>query len=536
MEIPESKPAGYQWLVERFGMVAMPHWAESRILVRGSRRVVEAGGRQVEYLPAIQDPGDDVFCQLEFALRKEGLHLELLRKILVKLLPNHLTGHVQTKPTGRYARILWYLYEAFTGTRLDLPDLKMGNYVDLLDTETYFTGPVTKLKRQRINLNLLGTLDFSPFVRRKGLGAWNESEMRERCEKIVGDYPPEIFERAVRFLYAKESKSSHEIERELPDQKRAAKFIGLLEQAWHRDFINKPALVELQQAIVDPRFANNGWRSGQSNPDERQVYVGETLGPGIERVHFAAPKPEDLDELMNGFITMAWQVIEGSGEGWGARSTPTLVAAAVVSFAFDFLHPFSDGNGRIHRFLLHHVLARRGFGPQGIILPVSAVILNRPREYDRALESFSKPLMERVEYTLDERLRMTVTNETVDFYRYIDCTELTRILIDFIRETIETELPAELRYLTMHDEIRSRMRDIVELPDRHADLFVKLARQNDGRLSKRKRELAEFAPLTDGEIDALERVIHEGLGIVTQANPVSDSSGNQTLNSDSPLR
>ena len=73
---------------------------------------------------------------------------------------------------------------------------------------------------------------------------------------------------------------------------------------------------------------------------------------------------------------------------------------------------------------------------------------------------------------MDDRLRMTVTNDTVDFYRYIDCTELTRISIDFIRETIETELPAELRYLTMYDEIRQRMREIVDMPDRHADLFV----------------------------------------------------------------
>jgi hypothetical protein len=136
---------------------------------------------------------------------------------------------------------------------------------------------------------------------------------------------------------------------------------------------------------------------------------------------------------------MSWLAIEGPlGERWETHPTPTLVAAAVVSFAFDFLHPFLDGNGRIHRFLLHHVLARRGFGPNGIILPVSAVILNRPREYDQALESFSKPLMERVEYTLDDRQRMTVTNDTVDFYRYIDCTELTRITIDFIRETIDT--------------------------------------------------------------------------------------------------
>jgi hypothetical protein len=145
------------------------------------------------------------------------------------------------------------------------------------------------------------------------------------------------------------------------------------------------------------------------------------------------------------------------------------------------------------------------------------VILIRPREYDQALESFSKPLMERVEYTLDERQRMTVTNDTADFYRYIDCTELTRITIDFIRETIETELPAELRYLTMYDEIRSKMRDIIELPDRIADLFVNLCRQNNGMLSKRKRELPEFSSLTDSEIKDLESVVREGLGMLASA-------------------
>ena len=177
----------------------------------------------------------------------------------------------------------------------------------------------------------------------------------------------------------------------------------------------------------------------------------------------------------------------------------------------DSLHPFSDGNGRIHRFLLHHVLAHNRFGPDGIILPISAVILNRPREYDQALESFSKPLMERVEYTLDDRMRMTVTNDTADFYRYIDLTEATRITIEFIRETIETELPAELRFLAAYDEIRREMREIVELPDRIADLFVKLCRQNDGSLSKRKRDLPEFALLTDAEITALEVIVKNSL-------------------------
>jgi hypothetical protein len=506
MEKPESNPAGYQWLAERFSVVTMPHWRETRILVRGVRRLVTTNGRQVEYLPAAQDPGDDVFNQLEFALRKEGLHLELLRKVLVGIPAQDLTEHLLGRPTGRYARVLWFLYEAFTGKRLDLPDLRVGNYVDLLDPEIYVTGPVTKVRRQRINVNLLGTLNFSPMVRIAGLGPWNEAEMRKRCEDIVEDYPAEIFERAVRYLYAKESKSSHEIERETPDQKRAEKFIGLLQQAWHRDFLNKPALVELQQAIVEPRFANRGWRSELTDAGDRQVYVGETLGPGVERVHYAAPKPEDLDELMSGFIMLAWQVIEGRlGERSGSP-TPTLVAAAVVSFSF--------------RFLLHHVLARRAFGPSGIILPVSAVILNRPREYDQALESFSKPLMERVEYTMDDRLRMTVTNDTVDFYRYIDCTELSRITIDFIRETIETELPAELRYLTVYDQIRARIRDIVDMPDRHADLFITLVRQNGGTLSKKKRKLPEFELLTEREIEEMEKAIREALGGEESDGPV----------------
>lgn len=141
------------------------------------------------------------------------------------------------------------------------------------------------------------------------------------------------------------------------------------------------------------------------------------------------------------------------------------------------------------------------------------MILSLPREYDQALESVSKPLMDLVEYTMDDRQRMTVINGTIDYYRYLDCTELTRITIEFIQETIETELPAELRYLASYDETRRKMRDIVELPDRIADLFVKLVRENGGTLSKNKRKLEEFAPLTDGEIAAMETIVREELGV-----------------------
>ncbi|MEZ5433682.1 MAG: hypothetical protein R3F31_21465 [Verrucomicrobiales bacterium] len=57
----------------------MPHWKESRSLSKGARRIVERDGRVIEHRPPPKRPEDDVFEQLEFALRREGLHLELLR-------------------------------------------------------------------------------------------------------------------------------------------------------------------------------------------------------------------------------------------------------------------------------------------------------------------------------------------------------------------------------------------------------------------------------------------------------------------------
>jgi hypothetical protein len=57
------------------------------------------------------------------------------------------------------------------------------------------------------------------------------------------------------------------------------------------------------------------------------------------------------------------------------------------------------------------------------------------------------------------------------------------------------------------------MSAVVELPNRVADLFVVLCRQNNGKLSVRKRKLEEFAPLTDEEIAELERIVSEGLGL-----------------------
>ncbi len=78
-----------------------------------------------------------------------------------------------------------------------------------------------------------------------------------------------------------------------------------------------------------------------------------------------------------------------------------IIAAAVLAFGFVYIHPFQDGNGRIHRYLIHHVLARRGFNPPGIHFPVSAAFLERIDEYRESLESYSRRLLPVVEWNGD---------------------------------------------------------------------------------------------------------------------------------------
>ena len=95
---------------------------------------------------------------------------------------------------------------------------------------------------------------------------------------------------------------------------------------------------------------------------------------------------------------------------------------------------------------------------------------------------------------------MTVQNESADYYRYIDLTAQAEALFEFIRDTIEGELVDELRLLVNYDTAKRAIREIMDMPDR-LDLFILCCRQNQWKLSKRKRE-EFFGMLNDAEVTA----------------------------------
>jgi hypothetical protein len=188
-----------------------------------------------------------------------------------------------------------------------------------------------------------------------------------------------------------------------------------------------------------------------------------------------------------------------------------VIQAAAISYGFVFLHPFEDGNGRIHRFLIHNILARRGFTPKGVMFPISASMLKNPADYDASLEAFSRRLMPLVQYSLDEDGRMTVHNDTSIWYRFIDMTPQAEALFRFIDHTIDTDLASELAFLAKYDKTKQAMQEIVDMPDRQIDLFIRFCFQNNGRLSARKRG-SHFDFLSEEEIAALEQAVQSAYG------------------------
>jgi len=486
------RPAGYAFLAGQFGLLVLPHWHISEVGGSRHQRIVEPDGRIRESYPNTYWPGEVRFNHLEFALKYDGVNLEILSEVFSKVKIQELVSWITAKPQGQYTRRVWYLYEWITREQLPIDDLTSGNYIDLLDTEEYYTAQDHRVSRQRIRDNLLGNSKFCPVIRKtEGMRQFESSDLREQCRKILAGYPAELLKRAVSYLYTKETKSSFAIEHITPNASRTERFVSLLQIAEKADFISKNSLIDLQNRIVDLRYANKDYRDNQN-------YVGETVTWQQEKIHFIPPRPHNLDDLMEGLV-LAHQRMDTS-------QVHPVVHAAVIAFGFVFMHPFDDGNGRIHRFLIHNILARRGFSPHGLIFPISAAMLHNMAAYDAALESFSKPLIPLIDYSLDEDGQMKVNNQTAVHYRYPDMTAIGEALFGFILTTIEKELVEELNFLKNYDVTKHAIQEIVDMPDNRIDLFIRFCLQNKGVMSPKKRK-SHFAELTDEEVLRMQAVI-----------------------------
>ena len=142
------------------------------------------------------------------------------------------------------------------------------------------------------------------------------------------------------------------------------------------------------------------------------------------------------------------------------------------------------------------------------MFPVSAVILRKIDRYRKVLESYSRPLLGLIDWrpTLDGNVE--VLNETADYYRYFDATRHAEFLYGCVAETVEQDLPNEVKYLAAYDRFVSRIQSLFDVPNSKLDLLWRFLQQNEGKFSKRARA-KEFSQLTDKEVAQIEKAFDE---------------------------
>ena len=499
LDIPSgAEPIGYRFLVDYFKLEVIGHYRWSYVGPGWDTKEFKYEHYNIElhlYSKSYQIEKNPI-SHLEFALKHEGFNLLIIKQVLFLIKAQVVTNYIQTSPTGKYARKIWFLYEFLLDEKLPLENIERGTYVNLLDEDLYYCGVPRKSQRHRIIDNLLGNAQFSPLVRKSArLLQYERKNLRHVAEEVTKQYDSEVLVRAIRYLFTKETIASWEIEREKPDKARIARFVSLLQQNYQGSDLSKRFLLMIQKEIVDSRFMLEDYRSFQN-------YVGEEPQLGKMLIHYIAPKPQDLPDLMEGLLKCAERMF--------ASEIDPVVTAAILSFAFVFMHPFWDGNGRLHRFLIHYTLSKQGFASEGIVFPVSAVMLREHKEYDKVLEYFSRPLNELIRnYHIDERGEMKVAQETADYYKFIDFTPIAEFLYRCVEQTIHTDLEEELDFLSRYDTIKAAIKQIVDMPDKEIDLLIRCVRQNNGTLSKRKQE-AWFSMLSDKEVEQIEKTINSG--------------------------
>jgi hypothetical protein len=486
--LPEAAtPAGYAALVDAYRL-AVP--VPATLSAIGTRhRLTEQQGWRI-FGPRYA-PNATLEDHLTFALKHEGLDLAVLKRLFLAVGAAEIEALVRAEPTGRYARRIWFLYEWLTGARLDLPDARAGTYVTALDPRLQWDVPAVNSRRHRVKNNLPGTPEFCPLVFRTAkLEEFVAANLAKRARAVVADVPRHLLARAAAFLLLKDSKSSYVIEGEHAPQDRIQRWGRAIGEAGRRP-LDLDELLRLQAIVIgDARFVRLGLRNEGG-------FVGEhdrnTRMPLPDHI---SARPEDLHSLVNGMSAF---------DRTAAEHLDPVIGAAKLAFGFVFVHPFEDGNGRLHRYLIHHVLGRRGFNPPGLVFPVSSAILNSIDEYRRVLEAYSTRVLPIVQWEPTEQGNVRVLNDTGDFYRFFDATPQAEFLFECVRKTIEEDLPAEAEYLRRYDEFRAGVEEIVDMPERTIDLLFHMLRQNNGRLSQRARR-REFQHLTNDEALAVEAI------------------------------
>lgn len=498
---PREQPAGYAALLADLGIACyVPQHQTSIAAVpfgaRSTPSTVDIHGRVRQVVPGRTAVDPSPGGQLLFALRHDGVDLEALRLVFGALDGREVERTIRAQPASAYARRLWFLYEALTEKTLDVPPPNKLSHIPMLDPERYVTCEQGRSQRHGVLVNSLGSPQLCPTIRRTPeLEAQASLRPLDHLDSLVASLDATTAKRINNYLLIRESQGTFEIEGVTPDDTKDAIFGALLNQISQRPTpeINAHLLHTYQNHLITgPQQEHSGTYRTQ------QVWIGERRG-NTPIPDYIAPQAADVPAYMSAFCGVANWVTDRAHHG----ALDQVLAGAVTSALFVYIHPFMDGNGRISRLLLQQSISRQQADGKRLYLPISSAIHRQQGAYYGALDVWSSQVMRSVPYEAHDG-GVRPTRPTRDLYRYPDLTRYAEFIYQAANAAVTTDVPEEQAVLARYDRIAPLL-ELAGVDKRKRDLFFKLVKQNGWQLGKKKRSL--FAEISDQQLADIEQAL-----------------------------
>jgi Fic/DOC family len=484
-----SELAGFSALNEIFDIKSVQPLT-STCLIRKTRSTVERDGFRVETFTPNYAPNGSIKSHFEFGLKYDDLNFEWLSRFFEKSGQDWIVEWIRSQPASIYARKTAFFYEWFKSSLPADLQTTATNYETAIDPKRYLvaSNPI-KNKRWRIEDNMPGTQSFCPLIRiNSKLKEAVDFDLARDLDELDEKFGSDLLMRSASWLTFNESRASFLIEKEQDRKDDIRRFASAMMMYCGR--INEPlsndSLVAFQKEVLGQRSLRTGIRKSP-------VFVGSSARHDVTLVHYIAPASEQLDKLMEGLRSFEEKTREYKSSSPLSKSAHSVIRTSAIAFAFVYIHPFADGNGRVHRLLVNDTLIRDGVVPQGVILPVSSTIVkssSRRGGYQSVLDSLSRRLMRQynTSYKFDKEVvcedgvitdfQFDEYKDAIAFWRHTDLTNHCAYMADVIRATVRENMTDEAQFLALHDEAKKRLKTVFEMPDNDADSIVRSLREN----------------------------------------------------------
>lgn len=476
-----------------------PLWSTTRI--GGSPGVVIKDGFRVETKTTAYRPDNTIRGHFEFGLKYDDLNLEWLYRLFLQTGGSWIEDWIVESPRSVYARKAGFLYEWMTGELLKHTS-GLAAYVNVLDPGKYLTATApTKNTRWKLLDNMPGTPDYCPMVRLTSEVLHEvQFDVVKALSELDEKFGADLLMRSAAWLTFNESRATFTMEKESDRPSDIKRFAVAM--AEHCGRIDEPlsdvSLKILQKAVLGARALRTGIRKSP-------VFVGTGAHFDVTVVRYIAPGFESVGRLLSGL-----RDFEERTRPPELDQRKSLIRAAAIAYGFVYIHPLSDGNGRVHRLLINDVLLRDGLVPGGVILPVSSTIVKSSTlrgEYDKVLDSISARQVKRYvtdysfgpEYVCEDgvvsNFVFKAEKDAAPMWRFPDLTQHTLFMAKIVRKTVLENMTDEAEILARHDEARLRLKQAFEMPDNDADRIIRSLRQNGGKVTNTLSE--EYVAIFD---------------------------------------